>query len=103
MQHLEMFAFEYIYKPEDFGQSLGCYTPEIFAEELQKHRGESDFAAQFFPVKGMDILTADCDTATVFRQVIQPVQQIHQCGFARSGTTQDPECRTLFDRKAYIF
>ena len=50
MQHLEMFAFEYIYKPEDFVQSLGCYTPEIFAEELQKHRGESDFAAQFFPL-----------------------------------------------------
>ena len=50
MQHLEMFAPDYFYKPEEFGHSLGCWTPEIYAEELQKHRGESDFAEQFFPL-----------------------------------------------------
>lgn len=50
MQHLEMFASDYIRKPEEFGRSLGCWTPEIFADELQRHRGESDFAAQFLPL-----------------------------------------------------
>lgn len=50
MLHLSGFEFEYHYKPEDVGQSLGCYTAEVYAQELEQHCGHSAFAAVFFPL-----------------------------------------------------
>ena len=45
--HLSGFEYEYHYKPEDVGSSLGQYSPEDYEKELGGHCGQTDFAAVF--------------------------------------------------------
>ena len=69
-------------------------------ERLLEH--QADLAAQGLPLHAADVHPADGDGAAALRQVIQPVQQVHQSALAGAGAPQNGKGLPLVNGKGHV-
>ena len=79
---------------------------QVFAQGAGEKVGllqhDADGPPQVVQFNLRDVVSADGDPAAAFRQGIQPGQQVHERGLARSGAAEDAQRRPGRDRETHV-
>ena len=84
------------------GSALGDAVLKALGEEEGLLQNDADIFSQIRKLDVSDIHPADGDGSVFPRQLIEPVQQVHQGGFSRASSSQNAEGSACLDGKAHI-